>query len=115
VLVVPFVGVALVIALALVALGGLVVGQRRAASAADLAALAGASALQRGDGGCDAARRTADSNGARLVECGPSGEDLLVRVVVDVDLLRLRTVAVPARARAGPVHDEGLPPWLPAG
>ena len=46
---------------------------RVAQSAADLAALAGAAALQRGDDGCAAAGSVAAANGARLAGCRTDG------------------------------------------
>ncbi|HET7388394.1 MAG TPA: Rv3654c family TadE-like protein [Nocardioidaceae bacterium] len=83
-------------------LGGLLVGQRRVESAADLAALAGARALQRGQDGCAAAARTARANGARQLHCTVSGPVLTVDVGDDLTGLVGRTVSVRARARAGP-------------
>jgi secretion/DNA translocation related TadE-like protein len=102
VLAVSVAGILLLVALALIALGGLVVAQRRAATAADLAALAGATAVQQGSGGCDVAAELARRNGALLVSCRRRGSDLQLRVEVRVDLPIFRSVDVSARARAGP-------------
>ena len=51
---------------------------RVAQSAADLAALAGAAALQRGDDACAAAGSVAAANGARLAGCHAEGSDVVV-------------------------------------
>ncbi|MBO3723559.1 flp pilus-assembly TadE/G-like family protein [Actinomyces bowdenii] len=78
----------------------------RARSAADLAALAGATALSSvlapGDP-CATAERVARANGARLTSCRISGEDVSVDVVVPVRILGLARQAG-ASARAGPVN-----------
>ena len=58
---------------------------RAAQSAADLAALAGAAAGQRGDDGCVAADRFASANGAVLVSCRLDGDDVVVRAFGDGD------------------------------
>ena len=89
-------------------LGGLVVGQRRAAAAADLAALAGAESLgplarsPGPDAACDAARRVGDANGARLATCRVEGAEVLVEVVVEVDSPVGEPWEVSGWARAGP-------------
>lgn len=97
------------LAVAGVAAGGVLVGQRRAASAADLSALAGAEALGPGGGSavagtaaCDAARRVSEANGARLVGCLGEGFEVVVEVAVDVPTLFGVRLTVPGRARAGP-------------
>ena len=94
-------------------LGGLVggqvlVAQRRAASAADLAALAGAVTLQVGRDGCEAARRLTELGEARLEECRVDGEQVRVTAGVDLTLLG-HEVTVRSRAHAGPreVASEG--------
>ena len=104
-LVVALTGLVLVLCLAGAALGRLLVDQRRTASAADLAALAGAGALQRGADACTAARASAGRNGAELTSCTVSGEQVLVTAAIRTELLgRLdRTVTLQATARAGPV------------
>lgn len=89
--------------LAAVLLGGLVLGQRRAAAAADLAALAGAAAVQQGQPGCTAAGLVAAANGTRLTSCSEQGETVLVAVVADAGSVLGSEVRVPGRARAGPV------------
>src|SRR4051794_33440860 len=72
----------------------------RAQSAADLAALAGASTLLPGGGGdpCGLAGQTVTRNGGRMVACRDEGEGVVtVRVVVAT-----RVGVATAQARAGP-------------
>lgn len=105
-------GLALIALLGLVAAGsgvavGALAGHRRAEAAADLAAVAGAAALQVGEDGCAAAARTAGANGADLDGCTVHGADVVVTVRVRLAALQhlLGGVALPtlpARARAGP-------------
>jgi secretion/DNA translocation related TadE-like protein len=90
-------------------LARLLVDQRRASTAADLAALAGAGALQVGEDGCQAARLTARDNEAELVACVVTGDHIRLRTSVSslgipglFGALR-RSVAVEAEAYAGPV------------
>ncbi len=85
------------------ALAGAVADQRRVESAADLGALAGATAVQRGRPACASARDVVSRNGASLASCAVAGE------VVEVSarrrtqpLLGHRFDAV-STARAGPV------------
>jgi len=95
-------GTLLFVAAALGVVAAMVAAHRTAQAAADLAALAGARAVQHGADGCVAADRIAAANGAALEACDIAGED--VRVVVRAagphwlgqagDLL--------AEARAGP-------------
>lgn len=103
------VAVTLAVALLLCATAGVVAGRllsdhRRAAAAADLAALAGAAAVQRGLAGCVHARRVAAANGAVLTHCRVDGQD--VRITVRSESARLlgRLVSLRAEARAGPVR-----------
>ena len=83
--------------------GRLLVDHRRAAVAADLAALAGAAAVQRGLAGCAAAERVAVANDAGLTRCRVVEDE--VRLVARTDSVRLlgRLVRPQAEARAGPV------------
>lgn len=99
VLVVAMAGVLLFVLLGLAAASGLVTAQRRAQSAADLAALAAASA---DPPACAAAASVALANGARTEECRVEGDD--VRLVVSVPGPRVpwTRVRVTAEARAGP-------------
>lgn len=107
-LVVTLAGLVLTLTILAGGLGRLLVDHRRAAGAADLAALAGASALQVGQDGCSAAAQVARRNGAELVSCSVSGDQVKVLAVVEVTgmsgLLRLLDrVSVEAEALAGPV------------
>lgn len=81
----------------------------RVRSAADLAALSGATALTRGDDGCAAARRSARSNGAEVTLCEQAGDDL--DFVLTVRAERSVPILVPglpgrvwAVAYAGPIR-----------
>lgn len=102
VLAVVFIGLLTSVAVAVVAVGGLLSGHRRAASAADLAALAGAAALQQGTPGCAAAEEVAAANGSRLLSCRIDGQVLTVEVGVDVESLLGSSWTLTGRARAGP-------------
>ncbi len=111
VLVLVLVAVLTTIAVAGVAVGGLLVGHRRAAAAADLAALAAAETLGRGGGTsvggaavCEQAARLSEANGARLTGCQVEGRDVMVEVAVDVPSVLGGDWAVPGRARAGPAE-----------
>ncbi len=84
---------------ALAGVTALVVDHRRAQSAADLAALAGAGSPA---DPCAAAARIAVANGARLVDCAPAGADLVVTVAVTSAAWPGRALTVSAQARAGP-------------
>ena len=107
--VVVLAGLLLVVTLLGGFLGRLLVDQRRAASAADLAALAGAAAAQRGADPCGAARDTARRNDAELVTCSVTGARVVVvrtavASAVPGGLLGpSREVRVESEARAGPV------------
>lgn len=81
---------------------GAVLAHRRAQSAADLAALAAATAAQGGSDPCGAAARVARRNHAILRACSVTGWDASVRVSVDGPRMAGMTMRLPARARAGP-------------
>jgi secretion/DNA translocation related TadE-like protein len=96
---------ALVVASVLVAvLGGAVVDQRRVEAAADLGALAGASATQRGAPGCAAAASVVRANGGRVTSCVVSGEVVEVRVARGTRRVLGLRLTVTSRARAGPAR-----------
>lgn len=101
-LVVVHLTVLVLLGCALAAVAGLVVDQRRAQSAADLAALAGATSLARGADGCAAAGSSAAANDARLTGCTVSGRDVRVEVSVPGPRWLGRTPSLVGRARAGP-------------
>lgn len=98
------VGLLTLAALVAASAAALYVGHRRAATAADLAALAGASALLNGGSGCDAAGGIARANHAELVRCETAGGVLTVRVSFEVPTMLPASLAVPAVARAGPAE-----------
>lgn len=102
VLALPLLGALTVAAVLLAFVGGAVVTRRQVASAADLAALAGAAAIQHGLAGCAQAAAVAARNGAELDTCTVDGSE--VRVVVRAGTAELlgRSLTVSARARAGP-------------
>ena len=81
------------LALAVVAFGVHVSDTHRARVAADLAAVAGATAMYRGADACAHADRTAQLNGARVVSCEVTAGDVVVAAT------RRRAEAA---ARAGP-------------
>lgn len=95
---IAFAGVLLFAGLASAGITAVVVDHRRAQSAADLSALAGASASDQ----CAAAARIAAANGAELVACARHGPDIVVRVAVTTHGWIGRTVTLSATARAGP-------------
>ena len=102
VLVVAVLGLLLLVGAALGVVGAMVKAHRVAQAAADLAALAGASALADGQDACAAATRVATANGATVVSCAPDG--LEVRVTVEATGPRWlgQSADLVAEARAGP-------------
>ncbi len=101
----PLLAVLVLVALLLAFQGGVVVAQRRVQAAADLAALAGAGALQQGRDGCAAAAVLAARNGARVRMCrisGTEGREVRLRLVREGPSLFGRAVDLEASARAGP-------------
>lgn len=95
-------GLLVLVGAALAVVGALVVDHRRAQSAADLGALAGAAASARGEDGCAAAGRTAAANGARVLSCGVMAGGLRVTVVVPGPRWLGSVGDLRAEARAGP-------------
>lgn len=79
----------------------IVLAHRRAQVAADLGALAAASAVQGGADPCAAAERIADRHAAALTHCEVDGSSVVVTTAVTL-LPALGGMDVPARARAGP-------------
>ena len=94
--------VLLLVAAALGVAAALVVDHRRAQSAADLAALAGAVEAGRGGQPCDIAGEVADHNGAHLRECALEGLTVTVRVRVEGPRWLGQRGDLDAMARAGP-------------
>jgi secretion/DNA translocation related TadE-like protein len=95
-------GLLLVVASVCAGSVAIVVAHRRAQAAADLAALAGAGALQRGADPCVAARAIAVRDRAVLTDCLVDGVSVVVATVVVLPRA-LGGGDVPARSRAGPV------------
>ena len=101
--VVALAGLLLLLGSALGVVAAMVVAHRSAQAAADLAALAAATALQRGRDPCVAADDVATGNGASLTSCVVSGHDVLVDVSVDGPRWLGQEGDLVGRARAGPV------------
>jgi secretion/DNA translocation related TadE-like protein len=91
------------VAALLASLGAVAVARHRAASAADLAALAGAHHALEGVGpACQVARRVAEAQGAHLDSCVLEGQQVLLAVSVR-PAGRIGELGVArARAKAGP-------------
>lgn len=105
VLATALVALAAALAVLLAGLTSAVVARHRAASAADLAALAAASTLSRSpDAACTAAERVAQRNGARISQCavGETSVDVSVRVRPAGPAGRLGAAIGRARAGHGP-------------
>lgn len=96
------VAVLVVVTVVITVVGGAVADRRRVASAVDLAALAGASAVQAGRDGCAAARALARRNGARMTSCSVHGQDVTVRGARSTPPVLGHRFTVRAEARAGP-------------
>ena len=101
-LVLAMAGVLLLVGAALGVVQAMVVAHRRAQSAADLAALAGASAAARGQPACDNARTVAHLNGAELTGCDVAGHAVTVSVRVPGPHWLGQQADLTAEARAGP-------------
>ncbi len=95
-------GVVLLVGAALGVSTAMVVDHRRAQSAADLAALTGAAAGQRGEDACGVAADLAIKNGASLIGCRLDGTDVVVSVRVTGPRWLGQAADLEARARAGP-------------
>lgn len=104
-LVATCVALLLVIGAALGVVAALVRSHRAAQAAADLAALAGAEARQRGEDGCRVAAALARSNAAELVACRLIGDDVAVAVEVVGPRWLGQTADLTAQARAGPAGE----------
>lgn len=95
----------LVVALLIVQFGAAVSARHNAQSAADLAALAAAGALDRGtDSACAAASTIAERMHVGVRDCEIDGWDVLVTVEGRVLLSTFGAKEVTAIARAGPVE-----------
>jgi len=101
-LVVALAGVVLLLGLAASFLVATAAAHRRAQAAADLAALAGATARQRGEDPCAAAAAVATGNGAGLAVCRLDGADVVVSVRVEGPRHLGQGWLLRGEARAGP-------------
>ncbi len=101
-LVVACLGLLLLLGSALGVAAAMVRAHRSAQAAADLAALAAASAVGRGGPPCATAAEVAAANGARLVSCRLDGRTALVRVAVAGPHWLGQDADLAAEARAGP-------------
>lgn len=97
-------GVLLFTGAALAVVGGVLVAQREAQAAADLASLAAAAAAANGGDACAVAAGVATANGAVLASCRVQGREVEVGVTVRGPHPLGRRLDVPARARAGPAR-----------
>lgn len=102
-LVIALLGLLMFLGAAMSFVAGVVADHRAAQSAADLSALAGAQALQRGQDPCAAANRIAAANGASVRSCDVSGEEVVVDVTVEARSYAGYSPEVTGRARAGPI------------
>lgn len=93
----------LIVVVAAIAVGAvaIVLAHRRAQVAADLASLAGASALQHGADPCVAVTRIAGRHAARVTECVVDGLSVVATIAVDLPVA-LGGGPVVGRSRAGP-------------
>lgn len=101
------IGLLLFLGAALGVVGAVFVAHRTAQSAADLAALAGANALQVSKDACAAAASTAERNDATLTSCEIADEDVTVTVRVEGPRWLGQPGDPVAMARAGPTVPTG--------
>jgi secretion/DNA translocation related TadE-like protein len=101
-LAVSFLGVLLLVGSALAVVAAMVVAHRAAQSAADLSALAGASAVADSADPCAAAADVAIGNGARVESCAVAGREVTIEVVVTGPHWLGQPHDLRAVARAGP-------------
>lgn len=102
VLALAIMGVLLIATGAGVVVGAILASQHRVDGAADLVALSSASAVQRGEAGCDVAAQVARSNDVTLDACRLEGSDVVVTVSAAVHLPFEVDGRVRGEARAGP-------------
>lgn len=115
VLALVLVGVLVGASLLVIALGGAIVNQRRVEAASDLAALAGAAALQQGGDACEAAADLVRRNGSRLGGCVVVGSEVRVRATRSTHRVLGHRLVLSASARAGPATQATGPPGQRAG
>jgi secretion/DNA translocation related TadE-like protein len=107
VLAVAMMGVLVTVTVAAVGVVGVIATHRTAQAAADLAALAGAAALQDGGDACAQAAEVAGRNRARLSGCEVDGWDVAVVVTARTSPLPGGVLDLRARGRAGPAASGG--------
>lgn len=95
-------GLLMLVGCALAVVAAMVTAHRSAQAAADLAALAGAGAIQEGGDACAAAGSVAVANDARLIGCTVAGDDVTVEVKVRGPRWLGQPHDLSAQARAGP-------------
>jgi secretion/DNA translocation related TadE-like protein len=103
-LVVTCAGLLLLVGCALSVVAAMVAAHRTAQTAADLAALAGATRLASGGDPCTAAQQVAHDNGARLTSCAVTDRDVTVEVEVTGPHWLGQRHDLAAQARAGPAQ-----------
>jgi len=103
VLAVAMLGVLVTVTLAAGGVVGVIASHRVAQTAADLAALAGAAALQEGGNACQQAALVARRNHARVRECRVQQWNVAIVVVANTARLPGGVLDLEARGRAGPV------------
>ena len=99
---VAVIGLLALVGAALGVVGAMVHAHRVAQSAADLAALAGARSVARGEDGCAAAAAIAEANGATIDQCAVDGFDVRLRVTAAGPHWLAQHHDLSAEARAGP-------------
>jgi secretion/DNA translocation related TadE-like protein len=102
VLAVAMMGLLVTVTVAAAGVVGVIATHRTAQAAADLAALAGAAALQDGGDACARAADVADRNRARLDDCEVDGWNVAVVVTAQTARLPGGVLDLRARGRAGP-------------
>lgn len=103
-------GALLALGVAGATVGDAVLARHRAESAADLVAIAGATAGLRGGDACVVATLDADRRGVELEHCQAADDGsivVVIRMAPSSMLRRLRVGPALARSRAGPVIDVG--------
>lgn len=95
-------GLLVMVGSALGVVAALVADHRRAQASADLAALAGATALARGQDPCAAAASVAQANRGLLRACDVTGLEVVVAVTVPGPRWRTWVADLEGHARAGP-------------
>lgn len=102
VLAVAMMGLIVTVTVAAAGVVGVIASHRTAQAAADLAALAGAAALQDGGDACAKAADVADRNRAQLDGCVVDGWNVAVVVTAQTSPLPGGVLDLRARGRAGP-------------